>query len=311
MKTNCISVYLSAAALIVSFPLLAESERIVVSGLETPESVTHDTLMDVYLVSNVGVGNPAALDHNGFISRVSPDGSIEQLRWIQDGVNGAVLNGPKGIYLHRRALYVADVDTLRIFNRFTGAPIRNVEIPNPFAPNSLFLNDVVVANDGAVYLSDNRNSAIFVVDPEGNTSVLASGPQLGGPNGLMLDGAGLSWVTFFGHEVRRMKKSGKLVTQAQLPVVDVSRINLPPGALFLDGYCEYDGTLFVTSWVTGAVYRIGRSGTELETIAQFVSALDNPMSPNGPADISIDQSRDRLLIPLFNANQLVIIPLEN
>ena len=49
------------------------------------------------------------------------------------GVNGATLHGPKGLWLHRNELYVADVDTLRIFNRFTGAPIRDVPMPNPFA----------------------------------------------------------------------------------------------------------------------------------------------------------------------------------
>ena len=311
MTTNRTFAYLSAAVIAASLPLMAETDRIVVSGFETPESVVHDTLMDVYLVSNVGIGNPGALDHNGFVSRVSPNGSVQQLRWIQNGVDGVVLNGPKGIYLHRRELYVADIDTLRIFNRFTGAPVRNVEIPNPFAPNPLFLNDVVVAGDGTAYLSDNRNNTIFVVQPDGNASVLASGPQLGGPNGLVLDGPSLSWVTFFGHEVRRMKKSGKLLTEALLPVVDVSRINLPAGALFLDGYCELDGALIVTSWVTGAVYRIGRSGTELETIAKFVAALDNPMNPSGPADIGVDRSRGRLLIPLFNSGELVMIPLEN
>src|SRR6266478_2337527 len=66
-------------------------ERIVISGFQTPESVVHDTALDLYLVSNVGPlppgGFPGALDHNGFISRVSPHGVILQLKWIEDGVN--------------------------------------------------------------------------------------------------------------------------------------------------------------------------------------------------------------------------------
>jgi hypothetical protein len=306
---------LGIAALLAVPPVKADSERIVVSGFEAPESVVHDTLMDVYLVSNVGAlpptGFPGLLDHNGFISRVSPDGAMLALKWIQDGVNGVTLNGPKGIWLYRKELYVADIDTLRIFDRFTGAPLRNLSIPNPFAPNPLFLNDVVVAGDGTVYLSDNRNGGIFTVDPEGHASVVATGPQLGNPNGILLDGSNLSWVTFFGHEVRRINKSGKLRMEAPLPAVDVSKLSLPPGALFLDGYCRFQDSLFVTSWVTGRVYRIGRSGTELETVAEFVSALDNPGRPDGPADINVDRSRNRLLIPLFNANQLVIIQLED
>src|SRR5512145_819280 len=194
----------------------------VVSGFEPPESVVHDRILDLYLVSNVGLGNPAGLDGNGFISRVSPDGAIREIRWIESGVNGLTLNSPKGIWLHRMALYVADVDTLRIFNRFTGAPLRTIEIPNPFAPNSLFLNDVVVAGDGTVYLTDNRNRAIFTVDKQGQASVLIAGAESGGPNGILLDGEAPTWVTFFGHEVRRMKRSGKLAMDAPLPAVDVS-----------------------------------------------------------------------------------------
>lgn len=308
---QAVRVSLGAAVFLATPPVSAQNERIVVSGFESPESVLHDPDLDLYLVSNVGFGNPAALDHNGFISRVSPDGTIQELRWIRDGVKGVTLNGPKGIWLHGRELYVADIDTLRVFNRFTGAPIRTIEFPNPFAPNSLFLNDVVAADDGTVFVSDNRNGGIFIVDPQGRASLWAAGTVLGGPNGLLLDYGNVSWVTFFGGEVKRVTRSGKIITEAILPAADVSRIGLPPGALFLDGYCRYNGSLFVSSWVTGRVYRVRRSGMDLETIGQFVSALENPARPDGPADISVDQERNRLLVPLFNAGQLVIIPLED
>jgi len=306
-----IPVSVGIAVLFAICPLMAQTERIVVSGFETPESVAHDTELDLYLVSNVGLGNPAALDHNGFISRVSTDGVIQELRWIQDGVQGVTLNSPKGMWLHGRGLYVADVDTLRIFNRFSGAPIRNVEFPNPFAPNSLFLNDVVVDDGGTIFVSDNRNSAIFTVDPQGRASLWATGAVLGGPNGLLIDNGNVSWVTFLAGEIKRVTRSGKTITEAILPAIDVSGTGLPPGALFLDGYCRYDGSLLVTSWVTGKVYRIRRTGMEIEAVAQFVSAIENPSRPDGPADISVDEDRNRLLVPLFNAGQLVIIPLED
>ena len=119
------------ALLVTASTLAADSDRIVVSGFRSPESVVHDALTDVYLVSNVG-GPPVIFNH-GFISRVSPQGAVLDLKWIEDGVNGATLHGPKGLWLHRGELYVADVDTLRIFNRFTGAPIRDIPVPNPFA----------------------------------------------------------------------------------------------------------------------------------------------------------------------------------
>jgi hypothetical protein len=267
--------------------------------------------MDWYLVSNVGPGNPGALDHNGFIAKVSPRGVVRDLTWIQDGVRGVTLNSPKGLALHGDSLYVADVDTLRIFDRLTGRPRRSVAIPNPFSPASLFLNDVVVDQQGTVYITDNRNSAIFIVDRHHRASLLASGPQLGGPNGILLDRGSLSWVTFFGHQVRRMTRSGQLIVEAVLPTEDVSALNLPPGALFLDGYARDEGDLLVSSWVSGKVWRIGRSGTELVIAAEFVSALDNPAQPDGPADMAVDRRRGRLLIPLFNQHQLIIMPMRN
>ena len=113
---------LALTALCVSSGSAAEPETIVVSGFETPESVVHDSIADCYLVSNVGIGNPGALDRNGFISKVSPTGAILELDWIRHGARRVTLNGPKGLALHGDALYVADVDTLRIFDRITGAP---------------------------------------------------------------------------------------------------------------------------------------------------------------------------------------------
>ena len=82
-------------------------------------------------------------------------------------------------------------------------------------------------------------------------------------------------------------------------------------ALFLDGYARAHGTLFVSSWVTGRVYSLDRSGRRIHTVATFAALLDNPAAADGPADIAIDRRRDRLLVPLFNANELVIVELEN
>jgi len=303
------AVSLGIVALFATSILRADSHLVVVSGFQTPESVVHDSIADVYLVSNVGPGNPGASnDHNGFISRVSPEGVILQLKWIQDG-SGVMLNSPKGIWLNGNALYVTDVDTLRIFDRVTGVPLQNIGISNPFS-NPLFLNDVVVTDQGTAFVTDNRNNAIFMVDPEGHASLLAAGPQLGSPNGVIAHGANISWVTFFRNQVLRTNPSGHIFTEATLPAVDVSQLGLPPGALFLDGCVRMlDGSLLVTSWITGKVLRISSSGRKVSTVAQFGSVLAG--SPDGPADIHVDQQRNRLLIPLFGAHQLVIMQLED
>ncbi len=113
-----------------------------------------------------------------------------------------------------------------------------------------------------------------------------------------------------------MTSSGKIIMEAPLPAADVTGLTLgpnplPPGALLMDGYARWHGYLLVSSWVTGTVYKIGRSGTDIATVAKVVSMRDNPANPDGPAKINIDHGRNRLLIPLFNAGQLVILPLED
>jgi len=293
------------AATLVAVGLLANiaaADTLTISGFSTPESVVHDTIQDVYFVSNIGPGNPGALDHNGFISRVNPDGTVIQLAWI------AGLNGPKGLWLFRDRLYVADVDTLRIFDRFTGTPIAAIPFPNPFG-QPLFLNDVVVKDDGTALVTDNVNSAIFQVTPQGQPSLLASGPALGGPNGIQVHGANVSWVTFFSNKVLRTNPSGHVFTEIALPTVDVSQAGLPPGALLLDGYIRLDdGRTLVSSWVTGDVSLINPSGREMTTVAH-VPSLFEPSGPAGPADINVDLTRGRVLIPVFNAGQLLIVSL--
>jgi sugar lactone lactonase YvrE len=290
----------------------AFGQNIVVTGFETPESVVHDRDADVYLVSNVGAGDPGALDHNGFISRVSPSGTVLQLKWIQDGVNDVVLNGPKGIAIRGDVLYAADIDTLRLFNRETGKPIAAIPIPNPFAPTPLFLNDVAVAEDGTAFISDNANGAIFKVDPRGHASVVSTSPDLGFPNGMLANEPDHPmWVTWLGHQILSMDESGKISVIASLPTVDVSSVGLPPGTLLMDGFVRLpdERGFLVSSWVTGHVYQISPSGKKIKVIASFVSIFDNPNNPDGPADINVDLKRNRLLVPLFDVNELVILDL--
>src|SRR5690349_10065018 len=55
-------------------------------GLSTPESVLYDEMTDVYLVSNIE-GQPLDADGKAFISRLTPDGTVATLKWIEGGKN--------------------------------------------------------------------------------------------------------------------------------------------------------------------------------------------------------------------------------
>ena len=81
---------------------------------------------------------------------------------------------------------------------------------------------------------------------------------------------------------------------------------LPPGPygefLALDGYVQLpNAARLATSWVSSGLYWISPSGHQVAIIATFPDA--------GPADIGYDSRRNRVLVPLFNLDQIVILPL--
>src|SRR5204863_310120 len=96
-------------------PSPGATKLIVVEGFLTPESVLHDPAQDIYFVSNIN-GGPTTKDNNGFISRVRPDGAVENLKFIEGGHGGATLNAPKGLALRGDTLWVADIDMVRSFD---------------------------------------------------------------------------------------------------------------------------------------------------------------------------------------------------
>ena len=117
--------------------------------MKTPESARYDASQDIWFVSNIN-GNPSQKDGNGFIVRLTPDGSaMDSTPFIESGRHGVTLNAPKGLAIVGDTLWVADIDAVRAFNTTTGAPIASIDIKG-----SKFLNDVVAGPDGSVYITD-------------------------------------------------------------------------------------------------------------------------------------------------------------
>src|SRR5690554_226044 len=153
-------------------------------GFQTPESVLHDSAADVYIVSNIN-GNPTDKDNNGFLSRVTPDGQVATLKWVEGGQNGVTLHAPKGMAIKGDTLFVADIDTVRMFHRETGAVLGARGVPN-----ATFLNDMTVGPDGTVYVTDmgvragaegfepSGTAAVYRFGPDGQPQAIAQGDAL-------------------------------------------------------------------------------------------------------------------------------------
>src|SRR5258708_22526771 len=140
---------MDTAALVPPPPAAPGATRtLTVPGFSTPESVLHDSAQDLYFVSNIN-GSPTAKHNNRFISRVRPDGAIENLKFIEGGRAGVSLNAPKGLALLGDTLWVTDIDRLRAFNARTGTPLDSVRFDNAGA---VFLNHIPIAPTGALYI---------------------------------------------------------------------------------------------------------------------------------------------------------------
>ena len=251
----------------------------------TPESVLYDAKADVYLVSNVN-GGPNAADGNGFISRISPDGSKVDLKWIEGGKKGVKLDAPKGSAIVGGTLYVADITRLRMFDAATGKPKGEVPLAG-----ATFANDVVAGPDGKVYVSDSGikidekgitptgTDAVYVVE-KGKAKVLAKGDELGKPNGLLWSADKLWVVTFGSGELYSLDKAGKK-GDAQ---------KLPKGTL--DGLVSVGDSLLASSWEAQGVFK-GKPGGSWDLVLPGLKA---------PADIGYDSKRSLVLVPLFQDN---------
>jgi sugar lactone lactonase YvrE len=267
-------------------------KRIVIkdAGFMTPESVLHDADADVYLVANIN-GGPADADDNGFISKLTPDGKVGELKWIDGAKPDVKLDAPKGMAISGGILWVADITVVRKFDAKTGAPKGEVKLPGVS-----FLNDVVAADGGGIYVSDtgvdpklqpSGSDAVYHVTGDGKVKPLIKSKELGLPNGLAA-AAGSVWVVTFGSgELYEVTAKGEKQTG----------IKLPKGQL--DGLVVgKDGVLYASSWEGQAVYT-GKGG-DWKPVLEGVQA---------PADIGWDSKRNVLLVPQFQDNAVILLPL--
>jgi sugar lactone lactonase YvrE len=264
----------------------------VADSFKTPESVLYDSVMDVYVVSNIN-GAPTAKDDNGFLSRVAPDGRVIELRWVDGAADSVTLNAPKGMGIKGDTLFVADIDEVRLFDRTTGRALGSRPVRG-----ATFLNDITVGPDGTVYVSDtglkpdfssSGTDAVYRFDARGNAVALARGRTLGSPNGLFAYERGVVVVTFGSGEAYVLDSLGRR-TDIQKP---------PHGQL--DGvFMGAGGNLYASSWADSSVVSLRAGDTEWRPIIRGMVS---------PADIGLDTRRNRILIPLFQQDRIEVRPL--
>ena len=260
----------------------------------TPESVRYDEQLDGYFVSNIN-GNPGAKDNNGFIVFVPAAGDSARVL-ARGGAAGVTLNAPKGMAITGDTLWVADIDAVRAFDKRTGKSIASVAVRG-----AVFLNDVAAGPDG-IYVTDTgirfgTDGSMTHPGPDriykiaGRTASTAANfdPPIA-PNGLAWDRTASRWVVlpFATTSIVSVGSDGKSTDFAS-------------GVGEFDGIEQVkDGRWLVTSWKDSSIYAIPAAGG---TPTRLITGV------NSPADIGYDSKRNRVLVPLFTENKVVVFQL--
>ena len=281
------SLSLTGAAFAQAVPSTADvaKQRVFANiGLTNSECIRYDATNDRYIISNLSTRGP---ENNGYISLMSPDGAITNLKFIEGGKNGVNLIDPLGIYIRNGMIWVADITHMRKFDLQTGAPRGEVLLPGANRPN-----DIYVTADGTAFISDNGGQVgtVIKVSPSGQVSLLQPRDDvMEKPNGVavMPDGN----VVHGGRGVNisfRDPVTGRLIREKTLPTGQFDA--LVPLA---------DGSILAASQIGKNIYKVSPTG-EVTEVAKEISV---------PAAIGYDTKRNRLLIPQITAGSITMVDL--
>lgn len=235
-----------------------------------PESAIYDADTKYIYVANIN-GNSSEKDGNGFISRVKPDGTIDNLQWSKG------LHAPKGMAIHKGKLFVSDVDALVSIDLATGKQLQRYS-----HTDAVFLNDVAVSRDGTVYVSDSRTNKIYKWQGR-KLELFMEAAGWERANGLWVEG---DYLYLGSTKVHKIHRKSRKVTE------------LLKEAGGIDGLERWHADDFVYSHWAGRVYYWLPGSTP-------VLMMDVSSQKINTADIFYARDLDLLLIPTFNDHRLM------
>lgn len=253
-------------------------------GLATPESAYYDAVTDRIYVSNIA-GQPGEKDGKGWISSLKVDGSVEHERLVEG------LDAPKGLGVHAGILWVADLSGAVGIDLKTRKIVHRV----PLGAAGSFINDIAIATDGTIYVSDMTKARIYAIK-DGKASTLIEGEEhIDLPNGLAVQDDTL-WVASWGRDMQpdfATKTAGSLIS------IDLktksSKVALR-GLGNLDGLVALgEGRWLISDWKAGKLYSWRTGEPTAKELAQGFQ---------GSADLGLIPNANIVLIPEMQKNAL-------
>ncbi len=242
-----------------------------VEGFKTPESVLYSSVNNTIFVSNIN-GKPAEIDSNGFISKLDTSGNIVNLQWVSG------LNAPKGMGIFKDTLFVTDIHDLVKIEIKTAKILARITVEN-----SVFLNDIAIADNGDVYISDSGNGKVYKYS---NGKISSIAEKLTSPNGL-----------YWQNDTLFVGCVGTIYTYSRNKIAKLCQT-----IGMTDGLKRLDNKTFITSDWEGNVY--------LVTTDEHQTYLLKKEKGKNAADLEFIPAMQKILIPTFFDNKVDIYKLK-
>jgi len=256
----------------------AATRTAVIEGLIAPQAVTVDPATGTAYISSAG-----AAAGQGFISRASAKGLLEDLRWRESSAQ-LPLAGPGGMAILNGSLYVADgacVVRLPIVALAPAAKI--VEIPG--AKRLLG----AATGTGVVFITDAETGAISRLSSSGEIRAMKGPP---GAGAVAFLGGKLFCVSTSRHDLYELDPSG---ARPAAPFGLASQFKELDGIEALD-----DGTLLVSDPGAGKVYAVD---PDRKTVRPLLAA-------DSPGGLALDRPHGILYVPETKTGRVAVYKIE-
>ncbi len=245
-------------------------------GFSVPECMVVDPASGHIYVSNINADKEHYWSDlgNGFISKLAPDGSLIDLKWLKSADKSAV-HAPKGMCIMGKNLYYTD--NTRLMKVALSGAARPETIPIAGAQK---LNDL--ATDGShVWVSDTGAGTIHKVNNAGKAQLWA---RVDSVNGVTCHKGKTYAVSWGLHEIFELSSTANKPPKA---------FNLASHFTALDGIeVLEDGCFIVSDFMGNKVCRVTADRKQVSTLATIES----------PADIGLNRDTGHLYVPSFMSN---------
>jgi DNA-binding beta-propeller fold protein YncE len=244
---------------------------------DTPESAVYDSINNCIYIGNFndegGFRRREDTLKNEFISKIDLQGNILELKWI-DG-----LFGPTGIAIFEDKLFAVE----RGFLTSMDIPTGTIEYRYPI-PDFGFPNDIVIDDQGIIYISDSEKNCIYHFSGK-KVEIWLQDSLISGPNGLCIDGQNLIIGNSNENNLLSVSLADKKVT---VIAKNTSKI--------VDGIMLYNDHFIIS----------GRTKIVITDLSGMTNELiDSNNQEEWYADFDLVPDRQMLVIPTLFSNRVV------